>query len=83
LVPAAFWGWRQWRAPAPRFLIARLLPAWIFCELMPTKLPHYVLPLYPALALLAGGMLQSLPHPLTGHVRGSETLSWCCGEQFR
>jgi 4-amino-4-deoxy-L-arabinose transferase-like glycosyltransferase len=27
-------------------------------ELVPTKLPHYVLPLYPALALLtAGGLL--------------------------
>ena len=72
LVPAVFWGWRQRRAPAQRFLIAWLLPAWIFCELMPTKLPHYVLPLYPALALLAGGALQCLPHPLTGHMRRLE-----------
>jgi hypothetical protein len=46
---------------------------------MPTKLPHYVLPLYPALALLAGGVLQGLPHPLTGHVRrleGIVTVLW-------
>jgi 4-amino-4-deoxy-L-arabinose transferase-like glycosyltransferase len=50
------------------------LSAWIFCELMPTKLPHYVLPLYPALALLAGRALQSLPHPLTGHVRRLEGI---------
>jgi 4-amino-4-deoxy-L-arabinose transferase-like glycosyltransferase len=28
------------------------LPAWLVFELVPTKLPHYVLPLYPALALL-------------------------------
>jgi 4-amino-4-deoxy-L-arabinose transferase-like glycosyltransferase len=79
LVPAVFWGWRLRRAPAQRFLIAWLLPAWILCELMPTKLPHYVLPLYPALALLAGGVLQGLPHPLTGHVRrleGIVTVLW-------
>ncbi len=25
---------------------------WIVFELVPTKLPHYVLPLYPALAIL-------------------------------
>ena len=28
---------------------------WLVLELVPTKLPHYTLPLYPALALLAGG----------------------------
>jgi 4-amino-4-deoxy-L-arabinose transferase-like glycosyltransferase len=79
LVSAVFWGWRQRRAPAQRFLIAWLLPAWIFCELMPTKLPHYILPLYPALALLAGGVLQGLPLPLSGHVRrleGIVTVLW-------
>ncbi len=35
-----------------RFCLAWLVPTWIFFELMPTKLPHYVLPTYPALALL-------------------------------
>jgi 4-amino-4-deoxy-L-arabinose transferase-like glycosyltransferase len=75
LVPAVAWGWGQRRIPAQRFLIAWLLPAWIFCELMPTKLPHYVLPLYPALALLAGGMLlQGLPQTLTGHLRRLESI---------
>jgi 4-amino-4-deoxy-L-arabinose transferase-like glycosyltransferase len=38
---------------AERFCLAWLVPLWIFFELMPTKLPHYVLPMYPALALLA------------------------------
>lgn len=37
-----------------RFLIAWTVPSWIVFELMPTKLPHYVLPTYPALALVAG-----------------------------
>jgi len=40
-------------APEIRYLMAWLLPTWIVFELIPTKLPHYVLPTYPALALLA------------------------------
>jgi 4-amino-4-deoxy-L-arabinose transferase-like glycosyltransferase len=57
LVPALVWGWRNRGAGTGRFLLAWLVPAWILFELVPTKLPHYVLPLYPALALLAGGAL--------------------------
>ena len=56
-IPAILWGWRQRRAAVQRFLLAWLVPAWIFFELVPTKLPHYVLPLYPAIALLGGGAL--------------------------
>ncbi|HML12829.1 MAG TPA: glycosyltransferase family 39 protein [Xanthobacteraceae bacterium] len=44
--------WRDRRDPAVRFLLAWLVPAWIVFELVPTKLPHYVLPLYPAIAML-------------------------------
>ncbi|KTC66098.1 dolichyl-phosphate-mannose-protein mannosyltransferase [Legionella adelaidensis] len=35
-----------------RFLLCWILPTWIFFELMPTKLPQYVLPTFPALAIL-------------------------------
>ena len=75
LVPALVWGWRRRRVPTQRFLLAWLFPAWAFFELMPTKLPHYVLPLYPALALLAGGALaQGLRLRLTGRVRRVDSV---------
>lgn len=41
------------------FLAAWLVPTWIFFELLPTKLSHYILPAYPALALICGwGIVQ-------------------------
>lgn len=50
-------GWRERRAVAMRFLIAWAVPFWILVELVPTKLPQYLLPVYPALALAAGAAL--------------------------
>ena len=35
-----------------RFLIAWIFPFWLLIELIPTKLPHYTLPVFPALAVL-------------------------------
>ncbi|WP_181705586.1 ArnT family glycosyltransferase [Chthonobacter rhizosphaerae] len=51
------WAIATRREPATRFLIAWALPAWAVLELVPTKLPHYVLPMLPALALMVGGAL--------------------------
>jgi 4-amino-4-deoxy-L-arabinose transferase-like glycosyltransferase len=45
------------REPATKFLLAWLVPAWIVFELVMTKLPHYVLPLYPAIAILIAGVV--------------------------
>lgn len=39
------------------FLLAWALPSWIVFELVSTKLPHYTMPLYPALALLSARMM--------------------------
>jgi 4-amino-4-deoxy-L-arabinose transferase-like glycosyltransferase len=47
-------AWRERRDVAVRFLIAWAVPFWILVELVPTKLPQYLLPVYPALALMAG-----------------------------
>ena len=60
---AAPYVWREHREPATQFLLAWLVPAWLIFELVPTKLPHYVLPLYPAVAILiARAMAQGLSH---------------------
>lgn len=40
-----------------RFLLAWYLPWWILVELLPTKLPHYVLPAYPALILMTAWLM--------------------------
>ena len=50
--------WRARREPGAQFLLAWLLPSWIVFELVLTKLPHYVLPLYPAIAILTVGALE-------------------------
>ena len=50
-------AWRDRAAPVTRFLIAWVVPSWIVMEAVPTKLPHYMLPLYPALFLLAARWL--------------------------
>jgi 4-amino-4-deoxy-L-arabinose transferase-like glycosyltransferase len=52
LIPTLILAWRERTRPEIRALLSWLIPAWAVMELIPTKLPHYVLPLYPALALL-------------------------------
>jgi len=48
--------------PRLLFCVAWYLPYWIAIELMPTKLPHYILPAYPALVLLmAWAASEALP----------------------
>ena len=52
-------AWALRREPWVRFLLAWVMPAWIIFELVPTKLPHYVLPLYPAIAILIAEAVDS------------------------
>jgi len=71
-VPAV---WRTRREGAVRFLLAWLVPSWIVFELVVTKLPHYVLPLYPAIAILIAREIErrSLSHNV--HLTRS-TVMW-------
>jgi 4-amino-4-deoxy-L-arabinose transferase-like glycosyltransferase len=50
-VIAAPFAWANRREDGLAFLLAWILPAWLVLEIVPTKLPHYVLPLYPAVAI--------------------------------
>ena len=53
--------WRARKIAATRFLLAWVVPSWIVFEAVPTKLPHYTLPLYPAIFLLAAGLAVGAP----------------------
>jgi len=51
--------WQRRGEDVVRFLFAWIIPAWIIFEFVPTKLPHYVMPFFPAIALLtAAGLSQ-------------------------
>lgn len=45
-------AWANRQVDVVRFLVAWIVPAWIVFEIVPTKLPHYVMPVYPAIAIL-------------------------------
>jgi 4-amino-4-deoxy-L-arabinose transferase-like glycosyltransferase len=51
--------WATRREPGGQFLLAWLVPTWLVLEAVITKLPHYVLPLYPAVAILIAGVLEA------------------------
>lgn len=73
LLPITFWpaslflwqgsvyAFRERYQPIVRFLLAWIIPTWIFFELMPTKLPQYVLPTFPAIAMLCALGIYALP----------------------
>ena len=51
--------WAARREKGAKFLLCWIVPAWIVLELVITKLPHYVLPLYPAIAILIAGVVDT------------------------
>lgn len=46
------WIWAERKRKAVRFALSWILPTWIIFELVATKLPHYILPALPAMAVL-------------------------------
>ena len=52
LVDTGVFAFKHRKQAIIRFLIAWILPSWLIFECLPTKLPHYVLPVFPAIALL-------------------------------
>jgi 4-amino-4-deoxy-L-arabinose transferase-like glycosyltransferase len=62
--------WRDRWDSSVKFLLAWLVPAWIVFELIITKLPHYVLPLYPAVAILLARAIE------TGQMSSKKWMEW-------
>jgi 4-amino-4-deoxy-L-arabinose transferase-like glycosyltransferase len=76
MLPAALSaGWSRRAEPAIRFLICWLVPAWLIFELTPTKLPHYNLPTFGALALLAAAALTRPVGKLSRQVGAGLTIA--------
>jgi 4-amino-4-deoxy-L-arabinose transferase-like glycosyltransferase len=73
---AAALAWRERRDPVARFLAAWVVPFWIVLELTPTKLPHYLLPVFPALALLAGRAALDVQAALPAWARRGSCAVW-------
>ncbi len=73
LLPGLVWAWKKREQPQIRFVLGWAFATWLMFEAVPTKLPHYVLPAIPAIALAAAGSFvgneQSIP-------RSSKAV-WC------
>ena len=63
VVRGLFYGWKTRGDRITQFLLAWLVPCWLIFEIIPTKLPHYTLPMYPALAILAAAALSKIEMP--------------------
>jgi len=55
---------------AELFCLAWIVPAWIVFELIGTKLPHYTMPMYPAVALVSARYLCTVAG------RGARAVGW-------
>jgi 4-amino-4-deoxy-L-arabinose transferase-like glycosyltransferase len=49
---AAPFAWIHRKEEAVAFTVAWIVPSWLVFEAVPTKLPHYTMPLFPAVAIL-------------------------------
>lgn len=60
-----FLGWigrlgrDAWRTDSIKFLVAWSVGYWLVAELIPTKLPHYILPVLPAVSLLLAAAMMA------------------------
>ncbi len=62
LIPTLIVTWKEKNQKDISFLIAWIVPSWILFELIPTKLPHYTLPLYPAFMFLISKTITSIKY---------------------
>lgn len=60
LIPAICYLKLKYKKNKYFFLIIWIIPSFFIMELVPTKLPHYVLPLYPAISIAIGSAIAKL-----------------------
>jgi 4-amino-4-deoxy-L-arabinose transferase-like glycosyltransferase len=62
--------------PRLRFCLAWYIPFWLVFEAIPTKLPHYVMPAYPGMALLIGWLLTLPADQANAPLKRWQTWLW-------
>ena len=63
-------AWARRRERAMRFALCLIVPHWVIYELIATKLPHYVLPTFPPIAIVtAASLCAAVPRPHGASVR--------------
>ncbi len=74
-------AWKNLRLPTTRFALAAVIGPWLMMEAVQTKLPHYLLPIFPPLAFLTA---DALVRSIRQHGRGLTSrgarvgiASWC------
>lgn len=66
LALAVLAAWKHRKDRTILFLVSWIVPTWIVFELITTKLPHYVVPTFPAIAILMGLALADVRGLLSG-----------------
>jgi 4-amino-4-deoxy-L-arabinose transferase-like glycosyltransferase len=79
VAPALVMGFQRRADPMIRFLLVWAIGWWLLVELIPTKLPHYVLPAYPALAILAALWIAGPGAPGGRIARGVSAVQFVLG----
>jgi 4-amino-4-deoxy-L-arabinose transferase-like glycosyltransferase len=80
-LPGIVSGFAFRQQAAPRYLLAWAAATWVLFEIVPTKLPHYILPAYPALAML-GALWATRPALLDEARRARIARFVACGQFF-
>jgi len=62
LVQSIFFGLRQWKHPLYLFLVLFILIFTLFFSLSDTQLPNYILPVYPACAILMAAFITQVKY---------------------
>ncbi len=77
ILPGLLESWRDRERWRTRFVFAWLVPAWAVFELTATKLPHYTLPLYPALAIIAARAATAPPQRRSLPLQKAGAVAYC------